>query len=162
MQKAYRLHPLAILLLNPLYKFRWPFSSLSNQTCNFQFCSSCFFLSFLSPRVTQKLYNVREYYTYQTTALLLEIFLFCVQVVAIKCPPVHKMFSFWHFFGFWVHIPGMVHVQIVRSHLDYWTHVLQSRSSTIILSTYRSIGNLFGLHQDCCNPAGNTIAYTHI
>ena len=45
-QKAYRLHPFDIPLLNLLYKFYYPLKGGENKTWKFQFCSLCFIVSF--------------------------------------------------------------------------------------------------------------------
>ena len=61
-----------------------------NHPKNFQLCSSSFLLSSSSSSssssslplcITKKLYGVYEYYTYQMTTLLMEIFLFLFGVV---------------------------------------------------------------------------------
>ena len=76
-QKTYKLHPFAILLLNLLHKFFVKGEKTKHEAFDFVYL---LFLSFLTC-ITQKLYHVCEYYTYQRTALLPGIFLFWFGVV---------------------------------------------------------------------------------
>ena len=130
---------------------------------NFVHLLSSFFLSFfllLLSRVTRKLYGVCKYYTYQTTSLRPNIFLFWfgaayklrLESYGQETVPEYarRACSSTSRASVYV-IPGVA--RIVRPHPDYWTRVLQCATSLAGNCQQAEVGLQFSLFTWCWRPS---------
>ena len=163
MQKAYRLHPFASLLLNPLYKLCYPFSKLRKPNVKI----SVLFVFFLSSShnsksiVCMRILHVPN--DCSTTGHLPFLVLGGVQGTTGELQPRNCLqkcivFSFEHFCGFFLHIQGVAHNQAtprllnacVRGYDEFARDKLcVSKSWTVILSIYLLYLKIVQFSKEC-------------
>ena len=111
---------------------------------------------FSSPHITQNLYGILKYYTYQMTALKMQIISTCLelrvnydwQATASKLSPEHNAVSFWCFFGF------------LHNHCMYTGRVTYSQATPRLLNACVTGCDEFGANYSCVCVSSSPLLFS--